>query len=207
MHRNITLHDVQFNWLTVLEPKRFKPDDPARYQAEILIEDGSDTAKMLEEAVFSAASEKWPGKEKGHVATARANLKCAVKFGDKMPPDKNTGEIPEHYKGRVVVSSSRRLDRDGPLRCFSVRKSTGRLVELTQDTNFDGDLVEPKRGCKGKAMISLWAWEHGGSPQINCTVESLMFEDEGEPISANTALTVDAIAGAFGREVEEEVTF
>lgn len=206
MHSNVVLNSVRFNWVRVLEPKSFQADDPERYQVEVLIEPDSEAHKVLVEAVQSAAADKWGAKAKGYLGSATANRKCAMKDGNTMPPDKNTGELPDYYKDAVVLSCGRKLDRDGPLRVFCLRKSTGKLVEVTKDTKFDDDLVGPNRGNHGKVMVSLWGWEHNGSPQINCTVETIAFLEEGEPLGGQAPLKTDAIKDAFGVDIDVDET-
>tara|TARA_Y100000996_G_scaffold92836_1_gene65615 strand:+ start:2007 stop:2639 length:633 start_codon:yes stop_codon:yes gene_type:complete len=203
VHRNVTLNNVRFNWLTVLEPSAFKPGDPLRYRAEVLIEPDSEADKVLMDAIKSAAEEKWPGKSDGHVKSAQINRKVCRKLGTEMPPNKDTGELPSHYQDAVVLSTGRSFDRDGSLRVFCRRKSTGKLVEIDKDTTIDDDLVRPVPGNFGKVLVTIWGWEHSGAPQLNCTLESIAFTVEGDPLGSKAPLKTEAILDAFGEELEE----
>lgn len=204
MHRNIALRNVRFNWLDVLEPTQYQPGDSFRYRAEVIVEPGSEADKALDVAILSAAEEKWPGKGKGMLAVAASNNKCCRKSGDSMPLNKKTMEIPEHYLGNTVLSTSRVLERDGAPKVYSLRKSTGKLVEVSKDTVFDADLVKPVSGNYGDVMISLWGWEFGGSPQLNCTLDVIVFRSAGDPMGGGRVeVSGDMVAAAFGAEIEE----
>lgn len=204
MHRNVSLRNVRFNWLAVLEPKQFNKGDDHRYQAEVLIEEGSEAHKVLNEAVQSAAEEKWPGKGEGMVKVAASNGKCCRKEGDQMPLNKKTMEIPEYYTGNVVLATGRVLERDGEPKVYSQRASTLALVPVTKDTVFGADLVKPVRGNYGDVLVSLWGWEFNGAPQINCTLEAIAFRGEGDALGNQAPVTSDVVADAFGAEIEQE---
>lgn len=203
MHRNISLRGVRFNWLSVLVPKQFSAGDLHRFQAEVLVEPDSDAAEVLAEALLSASEEKWPGKGEGMIAVAESNKKCCRKSGDTMPLDKKTMEIPEHYLGNIVLSASRVQERDGDPKVYSQRKSNGKLLEVTKDTKFDDDLIKPVRGNYGDVMVSIWGWEHKGSPQLNCTLEAIAFRGEGDSFSTHAAVTTEDVGAAFDAEIEE----
>jgi len=202
MHRNVSLRNVRFNWISVLEPKQFDANSDHRFQAEILIEEGSEAHKVLEEALLSAAEEKWPSKGEGMVKVASSNGKCCRKEGSNMPLNKKTMEVPEYYSGNVVLSSSRVQERDGNPKVYSQRASTLALVEVTKDTVFGADLVKPVRGNYGDVLVSLWGWEFNGAPQINCTLEAIAFRGEGDSLGGQVAITPDVIASAFDAEIE-----
>ena len=202
MHRNVTLRNVRFNWLEIFEGKAFNEGDPHRFRAECIIEPGTPAAEVLDKAVLSAAEDKWPGKAEGMVKVAESSKKCCRKSGDDMPVNKTTFEVPEHYVGNVVLSSSRVLERDGAPRVFVKRPATGKLVEVTKDTAIGADLVKPVPGSFGDVMVSLWGWEFGGSPQINCTLDAIAFTTDGDPLGGRETLGDEQLAAGFGAEIE-----
>jgi hypothetical protein len=203
MHRNISLRGVRFNWLNVMEPSYFKPGDPGRYRAEVIIEPGSEADTVLKDALASAAEEKWPGKGEGMIAVAESNKKCCRKDGDTMPLNKKTMAIPEYYLGNTILSTSRVEDRDGAPKVYSERASSGSLVEVSKDTTFDEDLIKPVSGNYGDVMVSLWGWEHSGSPQINCTLDAIAFRRTGDALGGHAPVSTGDIAAAFGAEIED----
>lgn len=202
MHRNISLRGVRFNWLQVLTPSQFKPGDPKRFRAEILIEPGSTAHQTLEDGMLSAAEEKWPGKGEGMLSVTASNKRSCMKEGDSMPLNKKTMEIPEYYLGMIVLSTSRVQDRDGDPKVYCQRKSNGKLVEVFADTTIEDDFVAPVSGNFGDVMVSLWGWEHSGSPQLNCTLEAIAFRTEGDALGGHAAVTTDEIKDAFDAEIE-----
>jgi len=202
MHRNVALRNVRFNWLQVLEPSFFQKGDVGRYRAECIIEPDTEADKRLDDAVNSAAEDKWPGKAKGMLKVAVSGGKCCRKVGDDMPVNKKTFELPEHYAGNTVLSTSRVDDRDGPPRVFCKRISTGKLVEVTKDTVFDEDLIKPVPGSYGDVMVSIWGWEFGGSPQLNCTLDAIAFTGEGDALGGRGAISDDTLAAGFCAEIE-----
>ena len=202
MHRNVALLGVRFNWVDVLTGNRFSEGDDLRFRAEVIIEPDSPAAKALDTAITEAAEEKWPGKSEGMIKVATSGGKCCKKVGNEMPIDKKTFEVPEYYLGNTVLSTSRVFERDGAPRVFVKRISSGKLVEITKDTPLDEDLVKPQRGAHGDVMVSLWGWEFGGAPQINCTLDAIAFTNPGDPISQRAPIEDEEVAVGFGKELE-----
>ena len=201
MSESVVLTNVQFNWLDVLaENKKY-----GNYRAECLIEPDSENDKILAEAILAAATEKWgETKAPNYLKSATANKKICRKAGETMNPNRNTGEIAEYYLGKVVLNASRKADRDGAPSVYCARENDStRLVRADADSNFEG-LVRPTSGSFGDVIVNIWAWEHDGAPQINCTLETIAFRAQGEPLGVQRGLSVDQEASLLGVEIEIE---
>lgn len=200
----VVLKGVRFNWLNVLEPQK----KYGRYRAEAIIEPGSAADKALEAAILESAIEKWGEKKAPNfVKSAAADKKVCRQLGDNMKPDKNTGEVPDHYVGKVVLSAGRVDERDGPPKTYCARVGQpNKLVRVTKDSDLS-DLVKPVAGSYGDMIVDVWAFEYNGAPQVNCTLQSIFFREQGEPIRARRDLSADEVAEELGVEIEDDITF
>lgn len=202
MSETVILRDVRYTWLDVLtQNKKF-----GNYRAECLLDLDGPEDKKLQEAIHKAAVEKWgEAKAANYLKAARANKKVCRKLGDDMNPDKNTGEVPEHYIGKAVLSAARREDRDGPpaVYCAKVDEPT-RLVRVDKDSDLTG-LIHPVGGNFGDVIVNVWAFEYDGAPQVNCTLETITFRRKGDSLRSRTSLSVDQLAEALGAQIDEGV--
>ncbi len=199
MSETLVLRGVRFTYLDVLtQNKKF-----GNYRVECLLEPDSIEDKKLQLAIREAAVEKWgSAKADNFIKAASANNKVCRKLGDRKNPNKNTGEVSDFYLGKVVVTASRKHERDGAPDVFCAKTDdASKIVKVTDGSDLSG-LVKPVGGNFGDVIVNVWAFEFDGAPQINCTLETIAFRSEGEPISTRRAMSDDAIADAFGAQVE-----
>ena len=202
MSQDLVLKDVRFTWLDVLEENK----KYGNYRVECLLEPDSTEDKNLQSAIREAAVEKWgEAKANNFIKSAAANRKVCRKT--EMLPNKKTGEVADFYVGKVVLTASRRADRDGPPRVYCARlDDPTKLKPVSKDSTFDG-LVKPVGGNFGDVIVNIWAFEFDGAPQINCTLDTVAFRREGEPISTRTKLSEAGVAAALGAAIETDDPF
>lgn len=199
MSETLVLRGVRFTYLDVLtENKKF-----GNYRVECLLDPDSIEDKKLQLAIRETAVEKWgAAKADNFIKAATANNKVCRKLGERKNPNKNTGEIPSFYEGKVVLSAGRKAARDGApgVFCAKVDDPT-KIVRVAEGSDLTG-LVKPVGGNFGDVIVNIWAFEYDGAPQINCTLETIAFREEGEPISTRQPMSEQAISDALGAEVE-----
>lgn len=204
MSETLVLRNVRATWVDVVKQnKKF-----GNYRAEVLLEPDSVEDKKLQLAIHNAAVEKWgESKAERMLKVATANKKVCRKVGETMNPSRKTGEVAEHYLNTVVLNAARKHDRDGAPNVYCAKLSDpGKLVRVHEDSDFSG-LVKPVGGNYCDVIVNVWAFEFDGSPQINCTLETIAFREQGEPLGGREELSEGQIAAALGVEIESDDVF
>lgn len=203
MSETVVLKGVRAVWLDVLKQnKKF-----GNYRAEVLIDPGSQAEKDLDEAINNVAKEKWGAKAPTMLKVATANRKVCRKPGESMNPSKQTGEVADHYRGKIVLNAARKHDRDGAPNVYCAKlDKPSQLVRVHAESDLS-KLVKPVGGNYCDVIVNVWPFEFDGSPQVNCTLETIAFRSEGDPITARDSMSESQLASVLGAEISADEVF
>jgi len=155
MSTRIITGNVRFSYAHVFEPTSLNEDQPKKFSVSIVV-DKSDkkTLKKIREAI-TEAKEDGKGKFGGKVPK---NLKTPLRDGDEDREDD------EAYEGKMFLTAN-----------------SNRKPQIV-DENLDEIISQEEfySGCYGRASLSFYAYDAGGSKGIACGLNNIQKLKEGE---------------------------
>lgn len=154
-------------------PRLFKPeaygDNPTpQFSAVFLFEPGSPAAKKVEEAMTSAATEKWGVKAPQILAALKAQGRVCLRDGA-------TKANVDGFEGMLFVKAA------APTRPLIIDRDKAPLAE---------ESGKPYAGCYVSGIVDIYAQD---SPKwgkrINATLKGVMFVRDGEAFAGGPAAT------------------
>lgn len=149
-------------------PEAFKPGDPLKYKATVLVPQGGAQAKMIGKAIKAVATEKWKDKADKILKSIRGNPnKFCFQDGDTKEYD--------GYEGMMSLAASSKvrptvIDRDkSPL------------------TESDG---KPYAGCYVRVSMDIFAYENSGNG-ISASLRGVQFVRDGDAFGGGAPASAD----------------
>lgn len=163
------------NGLSFFEPEEFMGS--AKYKADFIVEDEKQQ-DMMQDIIELLVKENFGGKMPS---------KCFYKDGNDNV-SKKTGDIYDGFEDNTFVRANRSEDQEAP----EVFAMTQELIESHPDNRILKD------GCYGNVMLRAYASKKWDT--IGCTIEAVLYTDEGESFSVETKVSKnkDAKARLFG---------
>ena len=185
----VQLKNVRFNYVNTLKPRSFDGDEKsARYSVTLLLEEGSEEMKQMEDAILDVAKEKWNAKAPGILKKLRKEERTCLRDGDgKLSKD---GDPVDGFEGHYYVTASNKA-RPHTLNKY---KET---ITLETDGEFIGERRGPRSGDFGAAMVSCWAMDNKFGQRVNCQLDAIMFLREGDPLGGSGGVSLEGAVNAF----------
>lgn len=161
----VVLQNVRLSFPDLFVAKQYKGKGKARFSATFLVEKGSETDTLVNQAIKAAAEEAWPGK-------ADANLRKYA--GSKEKYCYIDGDISEYdgYKGMMALTSHRNADQMPP-----------KIVDRAKQ-QLTADSGKPYAGCYVNAIVDIWI-QSGDYPGVRATLNVVQFVADGEPFAGS----------------------
>jgi hypothetical protein len=166
MSTKIITGKVRFSYCHVFEPTSLNEDQQKKYSVSVVI-DKTD-AKTLKKINDAIAEAKEAGKSKFGGKVPK-NLKTPLRDGDEDREDD------EAYEGKMFLTAN------------STRKP--QIVNESLEEIMSQD--EFYSGCYGRASLSFYAYDSGGSKGIACGLNNIQKQDDGERLGGNVSTAED----------------
>lgn len=178
--RSIILKGVRIAFADgVYEAKAFEGKGDPRYNATFLIEPGSENDKIVKEALFKAASEKWGKKADEIYKSLEGRPQSCCYYSGNL----------KDYDGfeNMMALSAVRQEKNGPPLVLNRDKSP-----LTRSSGV------PYSGCIVNGKVQIWAQENSFGKGLRCTLEAVQFSKDAPAFGGG------APANADGFDEEED---
>lgn len=159
-------HPVRFSYAHVFEPTSMQENQEKKYSVSILVSKKDKATIDKIKAAIEEAKEEGKTKLGGKVPK---NLKTPLRDGDEDREDQ------EAYEGMIFLTAN------------STRKPQivdGDLEEIMSQDEFYS-------GCYGKASLTFYAYDAGGSKGIACGLNNLQKLAEGERLGGQVSSAED----------------
>jgi len=166
----VVIKNVRLSFPKLFEPSQFKGTGPLRYEAQFMVDPGTDAHKALEDAIAEVAKAKWGGKAATTLKKLRSSKQtCCYVDGELTGREENEG---------MFILSGNRKDKDGPVAVFDADK-----------TPIHADNGRVYAGCFVNASVDIWA-QDGQYSGIRCTLIAVQFAGDGDafgggPVKSN----------------------
>lgn len=168
----VTLKRVRLSYPHIFKPRAFTDGAEPAYQGAFLLDkDKSSHQKQIDavdEAIEAAKEKLW-----GNKPPKIKKRNIAFRDGDDPGEDE---EVRPENEGQMIVSA-RNYKR--PL-----------VIDRDKSPLTEGDGVI-YGGCYVDAIVRYWAQDYRGTSRVNCSLEAVKFNDDGDPFGA-APLTPDA---------------
>jgi len=154
--------------------RQFNGAGPFTYSGSVLIEKGSDEAKLVTQEIEKVAKEAWGARSAAILEGIRGN---SMKFC-YVPGDTKTNE---NYHGMMVLTA-KRADKHGH----------PKIVDRNPQVELSVTDGKPYAGSYGKLKVDIWAQKeapHG--PAIRATLIAAQFLEDGEAFSPTGPASAD----------------
>ena len=169
----------------LFEAEQYQGQGDFSYAATFLIKEGSDSDKVVRDAIKQVATDKWKDKTPGVLKGLHNNKQlCCYYDGDIVGKD--------GYDGMMVLSAKRK-QADG--------RPDVRDRDATPLTEKDG---KPYAGCYVVGIVEIWAQDNNYGKGIRAQLLGVQFVKDGEAFSKASKATDDDFAD-LGVEDEEGI--
>jgi hypothetical protein len=174
---SFVLENVRFaftkNGKSFFEPEEFKKN--SKFKGDFIIDSEDESqSTMVEEILQFLIDKNFKGKEPKHLF---------LRNGDDNKSSK-TDEVYDGFEGNLFVRANRNEDMGAP----EVFNANGDQVDSYPDAGVYKD------GCYGNVMLRAYASKEWDT--IGCTIEAVLYTDEGESFSVETKVSKDPTAKA-----------
>jgi hypothetical protein len=182
----IRIKNVRISFPALAEPEAFGDGEPA-YQAKFIIPPKSEQAKAIKDAIAAAAKEQWKDKAPEVLKMLVEDKKIA--FVEAPYRNKKSGETYAGFEGMHYLSA-----RNAKSRPTVYNKANVKL----DDTRDIKSLIYS--GCYVHALVDIWAQDNKWGRRINCTLQGVMFANDGENFGGSSVATDSAFADLASAE-------
>lgn len=176
----IRLKNVRISFPALAEPEAFGDGEPA-YQAKFIIQPKSEHAKAIKEAIAAAAKEQWKDKAPDVLKLLAEDNKIA--YVEKPYRNKKSGETYAGFENAHYLSA-----RNSKSRPTVYNKANVKLEEVRDIKS----LIYS--GCYVHALVDIWAQDNKWGRRINCTLQGVMFANDGENFGGSSVANDSAFA-------------
>ena len=176
----IRIKNVRIAFPSLAEPEAFGDGEPA-YQAKFIIVPKSEQAKAIKEAIAAAAKEQW--KDKAADVIKFLTEDNMVAFVEKPYRNKKSGETYAGFEGMHYLSARNSKSRPTIYNKANIKLDSSRDIE---SLIYSGAFVH--------ALVDLWAQDNKWGRRINCTLQGVMFANDGENFGGSSVATDNAFA-------------
>lgn len=147
------------------EPRAMANDTTSKpaYGGKLVIEPDGKNATLLDETLLKVAEDKWPGKGAQVLAKLKADGKVCYVQGPYLDSD---GEPRDGFEGMHYLSCRSEKLKPTVKDCFNQNVT-------------EGMPGAPYAGCYVHAAVDVWAQDNNFGRRINCTLQGVMFADDG----------------------------
>jgi hypothetical protein len=185
---NLITDTVRFSYVNLFEPK-VNPSGALKYSACLLLDKDNKKEKAKWDAAIEAAILIGIGKGM-FTANQRPILKTPIRDGDKeLANDQKKGD---EYKNAWFINCN--ANPDSPPQV--TKPQGGVAVPILDPTEFFS-------GCEGRAIISFYPYDQGGSKGIAVGLNGVYKTGEGERLDGRVNAT-SAFADFAAEDSEEE---
>lgn len=163
------------------EPRAMAGDANSKpaYGGKAIIEPGSKNDKLLEETLLKVAEDKWPGKGKQVLDKLIADGKVCYTQGPYLDKD---GEARDGFEGMYYLS-------------MRSEKLKPTVKDKFNQTVTEGQAGAPYAGCFTHMAVDIWAQDNQYGRRINCTLQGVMFADDGPAFGGGRPANDSTFAG------------
>lgn len=170
MTEKLKLKNVRLSYPRLAKAEPFKgaggDTSPPRFSATFLIpKTDTETVNTLKKTLMDTAVEEWKDKGPEELKRLFATNKVCLVDGDVIGT--------EGYEGCYALRTSAQADRPPVL--------VDRNAKEVTDRDLGGRMLYA--GCYVNAIVRIWAQNNGYGKRLNCSVEAVQFNRDGDAFS------------------------
>lgn len=176
----ILLKDVRLSFPTLGEPEQYQGKGAYRWGATLLVPKGSAVAKLVDEALAKAATDKWAAKAAKALPDILTDKKaCCWVDGDKKDYD--------GYEGMMALTAYRYQDKGRPI----VIDNDMSPIYKADNTLCEGKGGRIFGGCYVNAKLEIWAQDNNNGKGLRATLMAIQRLRSGDSFGGGAAPSVD----------------